>query len=969
MEEGTKVRLVRCPKCENVLSELPNVAVYQCGGCGTILQAKQQPISSGGSSEKSDDERVRVSSGKLESFPEKGETVDLSGASDRENNGIKHRQITRERGLLDGTAHSNNSSPSTNLNKVVNQNLSVSEYDERSLEQEAARVGKYRRPSKDPEDAWVLGNDHNINRSRDKSVRVNMEKEVGEYNPQMGISSGSRQLGQSPNWRSGERDGSIAYRRTPRAVAEDVRFSTTPYSGEGTSSYQPGPYGMVDPLKNLNSSGGSDRVQHLEKDRVELLRKLDELKVQLARSCEVTPIPNERALLDGRTIPLDPYVGHDTRFPEALSRTIPLDPFVGREKRFPDASSRQHRPLMQPFPTDKHAQRPMYSNHGLEPIPQTNRHAMDMQNFYPPMMHPSNEIPGYGDPFAPQTSPNQPLHQYQQHPSHDYFPAQYIDMDSDHNASYPTNTFFHQPACSCLHCYNKHWHTSSAQVPPGALHNRRYLDAPSNPILYHPENRGSFGGRGYNPRDTNLPLARHEPLPHFRRQRDLDTETSGLAPTRPRRVVPGLRNGRRCGPIAGGAPFISCHNCFELLSLPRKLLLLDKNYRKLRCGACSTIISVLFENKKITVCIPAQTKGGDTPKLNVRPAEVVKENLLQPHSQANHQGGAYSSDYDSSGYNFILTDTELGSSSMDRRLNLSESEKLQSLVYSCSTTSEDEESPDSVIARRDVSKSAELLVKAKGTSPLPGSPLREYSSSNQVVSKFEKGNRSKRINQEEVVLTKATSRQNSVKDTSVATEMDVSFNEYSHADMSLDSGEVSKDQPRVSKGGFVGLIKKGFRDLSKSNPTGENDKSNVSINGKPLSERLLKKAEKIAGTIHPGQYWYDPRAGFWGVMGQPCLGIIPPFIEEFSHPMPENCAGGNTGVYVNGRELHEKDLNLLANRGLPTVTDRSYIIEISGRVLDEDSGEELDNLGKLAPTVEKLKHGFGMRVPRAQQAV
>lgn len=66
--------------------------------------------------------------------------------------------------------------------------------------------------------------------------------------------------------------------------------------------------------------------------------------------------------------------------------------------------------------------------------------------------------------------------------------------------------------------------------------------------------------------------------------------------------------------------------------------------------------------------------------------------------------------------------------------------------------------------------------------------------------------------------------------------------------------------------------------------------------------------------------------------------------------MPDNCAGGSTGVFVNGRELSPKDLKLLASRGLPTDRDRSYILEISGRVLDEDSGEELESLGKLAPT-------------------
>jgi hypothetical protein len=116
-------------------------------------------------------------------------------------------------------------------------------------------------------------------------------------------------------------------------------------------------------------------------------------------------------------------------------------------------------------------------------------------------------------------------------------------------------------------------------------------------------------------------------------------------------------------------------------------------------------------------------------------------------------------------------------------------------------------------------------------------------------------------------------------------------------------------------------------------------------------------------------------------MGKPCLGIIPvstftlfsqvdywngviklmkkwltyllllqPFIEEFSHPMLDNCAAGNTDVFVNGRELHKRDFELLVGRGLPRDKNRSYIVDISGRILDQDSGEELHSLGKLAPT-------------------
>ncbi|GER50870.1 hypothetical protein STAS_28197 [Striga asiatica] len=51
---STKVRLVRCPKCRQVLAELPEVPLYKCGGCGTVLQAKNrrpETNSSGSSSQ------------------------------------------------------------------------------------------------------------------------------------------------------------------------------------------------------------------------------------------------------------------------------------------------------------------------------------------------------------------------------------------------------------------------------------------------------------------------------------------------------------------------------------------------------------------------------------------------------------------------------------------------------------------------------------------------------------------------------------------------------------------------------------------------------------------------------------------------------------------------------------------------------------------------------------------------------
>lgn len=215
-----------------------------------------------------------------------------------------------------------------------------------------------------------------------------------------------------------------------------------------------------------------------------------------------------------------------------------------------------------------------------------------------------------------------------------------------------------------------------------------------------------------------------------------------------------------------------------------------------------------------------------------------------------------------------------------------------------------------------------------------------------------------------VMTIKSTLGKLSLKE-SLATEMELSPSSYGSARLSKHASEKRRedDELKTKKGDsfFGGFLKKSFR----SNQSIENVKKNVKVNGHLIPDKLVKKAEKLAGPIHSGDYWYDYRAGFWGVTGGPCLGIIPSSIEEFNYPMPEKCAEGTTGVFVNGRELHQRDLELLSTRGLPSSTDKSYIVDISGKVVDEDTGEEHVSLGKLAPTIEKVKHGFGMRPPKA----
>ncbi|KAI8532042.1 hypothetical protein RHMOL_Rhmol11G0182500 [Rhododendron molle] len=430
-----------------------------------------------------------------------------------------------------------------------------------------------------------------------------------------------------------------------------------------------------------------------------------------------------------------------------------------------------------------------------------------------------------------------------------------------------------------------------------------------------------------------------------------NSEAAGFVHRRPPRVVLAT-HGRRCRPTAGGAPFVTCYNCHKLLQLPEKFLLMDINQKKVRCGGCSTVILfAIIDKKLVSVC----TESERTPKLvDDSPKAIVIGGTSHSRVHANQARTKFSSDdYDDSSYDYddssydIFSSVDYDDSSYDT---------FSSVDY-------DDSSYDFEAMDREVISSS---MRKHLSSNRSGEMGRIHSTS--PYCSEDKG----KIDtmSAKVESNSVTSPQNSMEEVSLETEMDVSLNEYSNTGTFQESGDISReDQLRANKGNqsfFEGISKESFKDSSQSNLTIEQSSTRVTINGNLMSDCLLKKAVKLSGPIHPGHYWYDSRAGFWGVMGGPCLGIIPPCIEEFDYPMPGNCAGGNTGVFVNGRELHQKDLNLLSTRGLPTTKDRSYIVEISGRVLDGDSGEEVDRLGKLAPTIEKVKHGFGMKVPRVE---
>ncbi|KAI5647152.1 hypothetical protein M9H77_33157 [Catharanthus roseus] len=888
MSPPANVRLLRCPKCENLLPELTDYTVYQCAACDTVLRAMGRNGEFDVLSEKSDEERI---GGVLERFSQGSEEKRMRNLSDASEDDVKSskdgsfgRDRERRRFFNDGIENFGTSSVGSRAGKRIVQD----------------------------------SNGMIDSTSTNEISYAKREKEFVNIKPQIGNGMGLHRSQEVQDWRIRESEIE-AFRRAQRIDEVGMGYATLKRPEEGRLNYQlHGGYSYGEPLQRRTETMGFDQVAYPGESQAELLRKLDELKDKLSRSCELDDKAQDKVALDRRMFPQDPYVY------SAMSK--PSMPYS--------------------FP-DKQAARPSYTDHYLEPSSSIDRHARVGYGYYPPT-HTSGHVHEFEDPLGPQLlrrHPSQASAHYQQKPYHAHFSGPFRDgniVPVDPFESYSPTVNHHHPSCS------------------------RISDGAKDPAFYHHENPNEYNPRDHSAKISDFPsFQSHSSQSHARLPDDLNSEVGGFVHRRPSRMLV-AHAGRRCLPIAGAAPFLTCQNCFELLQLPKRLFANNTKEKKIRCGACAALIILVADNKRLHVTVRVDVSS-DAEENVINEKDHLKhdgnlsEGSSYAHIHPNRASMNFSSeDYDNSGYDFQAMDRELGSISTGQR-SLNESGDIRD-----SSSSDEEDNVERSPAAVKDSQPVDLPVEKASPAPPAGSSLQEcfeYSNKYHVVNRLGDGSRNGHSEQEKAAPKKITLREDSMKDGS-ATEIEISTNEYlPNTGTSLDSGEVNKEgSNKTSDSIFAGIMKQSFGNKSNSNI--EQEKANVTVNGNLIPGRLIEKAEKLAGPIHPGNYWYDFRAGFWGVMGGPCLGIIPPFIEEFNYPIAANCSGGKTGIFVNGRELHRKDLNLLANRGLPTERDRSYIVEISGRVLDEYTGEELDSLGKLAPTIERMKRGFGMKGPK-----
>ncbi len=103
----------------------------------------------------------------------------------------------------------------------------------------------------------------------------------------------------------------------------------------------------------------------------------------------------------------------------------------------------------------------------------------------------------------------------------------------------------------------------------------------------------------------------------------------------------------------------------------------------------------------------------------------------------------------------------------------------------------------------------------------------------------------------------------------------------------------------------------------------------VVINGVRLNDEQLRQLEqRFKLRIADGAYWYDQVSGAWGMQGGPTVGFTQPHLD-LGGTLQRDASNGNTGVIINGRELHPQDV--MALRQLtPYVIPGRYWVDARG---------------------------------------
>ncbi|XAR71855.1 hypothetical protein NMG60_11018293 [Bertholletia excelsa] len=133
----------------------------------------------------------------------------------------------------------------------------------------------------------------------------------------------------------------------------------------------------------------------------------------------------------------------------------------------------------------------------------------------------------------------------------------------------------HQVDCPCQHCYPQNCQCSTSLPPQICINKTRHASHPSqrHPICCS----SSPSPQHYAGSEYSSPSCEINEKDKYSRER------CRLAK-------------KHIRPVSGGAPFLVCYQCYEVLQLPVDFLLFRRKCHQLRCSACSTILKFSLLN-------------------------------------------------------------------------------------------------------------------------------------------------------------------------------------------------------------------------------------------------------------------------------------------------------------------------------------------------------------------------------------
>src|SRR5262245_4703776 len=88
-----------------------------------------------------------------------------------------------------------------------------------------------------------------------------------------------------------------------------------------------------------------------------------------------------------------------------------------------------------------------------------------------------------------------------------------------------------------------------------------------------------------------------------------------------------------------------------------------------------------------------------------------------------------------------------------------------------------------------------------------------------------------------------------------------------------------------------------------SQPVERQAGTGIFVNERELTPEQVEQLRQTYGAVAPkGRYWYDPKSGLFGYWGFEAAGYLRPG-HDFG-PLAANASRGNTGVFLNGREIN-----------------------------------------------------------------